>query len=195
MNESTMEKIKKSALTLFASHGYEGTTMSQIARGVGIKKPSLYAHFSGKEELFLSIFQDILRDYQCHMERVYSSVENKSPQNQLFSLFEQYILYFLHKKEYASFFNRILLFPPESLKEALFVQLASLEESFDKKTLLLINQGKQEGVIKDSPSDKIIITFKCLRGGLLILMGIAPQLDKKQIEASWRVFWEGVKNN
>ena len=45
---STKEKILDAALTLFAENGYDGTSVEQIARFVGIKAPSLYKHYKGK---------------------------------------------------------------------------------------------------------------------------------------------------
>ncbi|WP_406539466.1 TetR/AcrR family transcriptional regulator [Fibrobacter sp.] len=52
---STKEKILETALTLFAKNGYNGTSMEQIAQDVGIKAPSLYKHFKGKEDILNSL--------------------------------------------------------------------------------------------------------------------------------------------
>ena len=48
---STKEKILDAALTLFAENGYDGTSVEHIANIVGIKAPSLYKHFKGKEDI------------------------------------------------------------------------------------------------------------------------------------------------
>ena len=48
---STKEKILETALTLFAENGFNGTSVEQIAQNVGIKAPSLYKHFKGKEDI------------------------------------------------------------------------------------------------------------------------------------------------
>jgi AcrR family transcriptional regulator len=50
----TPKAVRETALTLFARVGYHGTTMNDIARELGIKKPSLYVHVRAK--------QDLLRD-------------------------------------------------------------------------------------------------------------------------------------
>ena len=50
-NESTKQRILEEALTLFAVQGYDGTSVDQIAERVGIKGPSLYKHFKGKEDI------------------------------------------------------------------------------------------------------------------------------------------------
>ena len=48
---STKQKILDEALTLFAEKGYDGTGVDLIAKRVGIKGPSLYKHYKGKEEI------------------------------------------------------------------------------------------------------------------------------------------------
>ncbi len=48
---STKERILEAALTLFAENGYNGTSVEQIARAVGIKAPSLYKHYKSKEDI------------------------------------------------------------------------------------------------------------------------------------------------
>ena len=48
---STKQRILDEALTLFAEKGYDGTGVDLIAERVGIKGPSLYKHYKGKEEI------------------------------------------------------------------------------------------------------------------------------------------------
>ena len=48
---TTIERILDETLTLFAENGYDGTSVEQIAEKVGIKAPSLYNHFKGKEDI------------------------------------------------------------------------------------------------------------------------------------------------
>lgn len=42
------------ATDLFLAHGFAGTSMSALARAVGVQKASLYHHFASKEELFIA---------------------------------------------------------------------------------------------------------------------------------------------
>ena len=53
-------KICDAAVGHFAECGYAGASLSHIAEMAGIRKASIYAHFSGKDELFLSAYELVL---------------------------------------------------------------------------------------------------------------------------------------
>ncbi len=44
----------------FAVRGYDAASLNDIAAAVGIRKASLYAHFTGKDALFLAVLDDAL---------------------------------------------------------------------------------------------------------------------------------------
>ncbi len=50
--------VLDAAAELFVTHGYEGTTLRQIATAAGIKAGSIYHHFDSKEALFLAVLRD-----------------------------------------------------------------------------------------------------------------------------------------
>ncbi len=52
----TKEKILLSAIDLFSANGFPDTSMRQIADACGIKSPSIYNHFSSKDDILDSIF-------------------------------------------------------------------------------------------------------------------------------------------
>lgn len=53
--ERTAERILDVAEGLFAEHGYDGTSLRQIAERADIKQPGLYNHFSGKQALYEAV--------------------------------------------------------------------------------------------------------------------------------------------
>jgi AcrR family transcriptional regulator len=57
------ELISRTALQLFATHGYGSTSISSIAMKAGISKGLLYNYFSGKEELLKEIMLTGLRNF------------------------------------------------------------------------------------------------------------------------------------
>jgi len=53
--ENTRMGIIDAATRLFAEQGYQQTTISEIAKLVGLAEGSIYDHFRGKEDLLLTI--------------------------------------------------------------------------------------------------------------------------------------------
>jgi len=49
------EQLLDVALTLFASRGFNATTMDDIAEAAGVTKPLLYQHFDSKRALYLEL--------------------------------------------------------------------------------------------------------------------------------------------
>ena len=69
---STKEKILDAALTLFAENGYNGTSVGQIAKAVGIKAPSLYKHYKSKED----ILNALIDSAEVRYEEMFGSERN-----------------------------------------------------------------------------------------------------------------------
>lgn len=55
--KTTKERIFEASLELFSQKGFDAVSMREIAEAVGIKKASLYSHFSSKDELLEKLFE------------------------------------------------------------------------------------------------------------------------------------------
>ena len=56
---NTRQRIQDVALELFAEQGYEKTSLREIAESLHVTKAALYYHFKTKEEILVSIFEDL----------------------------------------------------------------------------------------------------------------------------------------
>ena len=71
--QRTREALLDAAARVFASHGYGGASIPEIAREAGLSTGAIYSNFSGKEELFLAMMG---RSVQAGAEARAKSVAN-----------------------------------------------------------------------------------------------------------------------
>ncbi|MFD3677752.1 TetR/AcrR family transcriptional regulator [Streptomyces sp. NPDC058613] len=58
---NTRQRIQDVALELFAEQGYEKTSLREIAERLEVTKAALYYHFKTKEDIIISLFEDVTR--------------------------------------------------------------------------------------------------------------------------------------
>jgi AcrR family transcriptional regulator len=64
----TRSRVQKVALELFAEHGYEKTSLREIAERLGVTKAALYYHFKSKEDIVYSFTDDYYAELDALLE-------------------------------------------------------------------------------------------------------------------------------
>jgi AcrR family transcriptional regulator len=67
-----VDKALDHALDVFWRKGYEGTTLPDLTRAMGINRPSLYAAFGNKEALFKKAIDRYAQGPGCHVKEALS---------------------------------------------------------------------------------------------------------------------------
>mgnify|MGYP001474870452 CR=1 FL=1 len=167
----TINKIKKVALTKFIEQGYEGTSLSDVANEVGIKKQSIYSHFKSKEELFITVMNDVIKEESEYLDYFF----DKSYDN-LKGYLEKFILQI--KKRYAKeeqnsmqFILRMAYMPPLHLKEEVinnfniyFLKLENLIKDLFLEDLFL------EDLFLEEKANMATLSFMNMLNGLLVTL-------------------------
>lgn len=112
MKEDTKQLILEKALALFSTHGYDAVTVGDIARAVGIKAPSLYNHFPGKQAIFDALVDATAAQYEADTGRIDIHVQNVQKDiptftaitaDALFEKVRQIFIYSLHDETIGRF--------------------------------------------------------------------------------------------
>ena len=115
--EDTRQKILDKALELFAAQGYNSVSVGEIAQAVGIKAPSLYNHFPGKQAIFDAIVESTAAQYEADTDKINIHVQNvvqdipvftEIAEDALFEKVRQIFEYSLHN-EAISRFRRMMV--------------------------------------------------------------------------------------
>lgn len=97
----TKDLIFDKAITLFALHGYEGTSIRMISKEVGINESSLYNHFAGKKQLMDAIIDkcdELFQSENPAIDERYVLADNLGLQETLHFLINKYIIFWKKPK-------------------------------------------------------------------------------------------------
>ncbi len=64
------EELTRIAARLFAEHGYQGTSLADLAEALGVQKPSLYHHIASKEDLLWDVAREGAAAFHAALDAV-----------------------------------------------------------------------------------------------------------------------------
>jgi AcrR family transcriptional regulator len=65
-------RVLDAAVELFAQHGYDGTSVSQVIARAGVAKGGFYHHFASKETLLYEVYGDLIGRQLAAMDEILS---------------------------------------------------------------------------------------------------------------------------
>ncbi|MEE3952958.1 TetR/AcrR family transcriptional regulator [Peribacillus frigoritolerans] len=186
-------EIKEAALKYFTIHGYEGASLSQIAEEVGMKKQSIYAHFKGKDDLFLQVLRDAKETELSSKLQYFRKVDSKNPEKDLYG-FLQLVIDLFQKNEHIKFWLRMSFFPPAHLEKEIGHEVMDIEEKVQAILECKFHDWIDAKLIVED--EAITPTYAFLGVVDSILLELVYGNDDKRLNdklsASWKVFWRGI---
>lgn len=192
----TSDRLLNVALKHFAQNGYEGASLADISADVGIKKQSIYNHFKGKDELFLTVFWNATLREMLFMEEYLKRNKILQFENMLYGFLKVY------QKRYeleddTKFYLRTVFFPPNHLEK----EIVDYSNEHVKKSGALFErifgEAAKDGVMHPdvSPRDAAF-AFLAILDGMLVEM-LYGNVDRSImiVDASWHIYWRGIRNN
>ncbi|MGY4758200.1 TetR/AcrR family transcriptional regulator [Paenibacillus caseinilyticus] len=190
----TRNRIRAAALHEFAYKGYEGTPLSDIAKEVGIKTPSFYAHFRSKESLLLHLFDDVLQERVETVCRLIRQLEASTPDEKLFRI----LVLFCHGEDVSEekllFLKRLTLFPPPALEQEIKARFLASERLLSEPLCRIFREAADLGAIRPIPADELLASYYCLVDGCFVQRFYYPPHEAEhRLRLAWSIFWNGIR--
>ncbi|MDN7240693.1 TetR/AcrR family transcriptional regulator [Planococcus sp. N028] len=187
------EKILHIALNHFANEGYEGASLGKIAEEAGIKKPSIYAHYKGKDDLFLSAMNYALNSQKFHLATYFREMRDEPLQVVLLGYFEWFIKE-IDKNEEMKFILRSTYFPPIRLEKEIAELINPFFDNLHRHlTRMLRERERHEKILYSDDYSSCALAFITVTEGTiteLVYSGIEGY--EKRFKSVWPVFWRGL---
>lgn len=186
---ASAERICCLAIEHFAERGYDGSSLNDIATLANMRKPSLYAHFSSKDDLYQVVFERALENERLYMESCFNpdSERNSVPGRlHVEQLAERYL-----ESPSLRFLLRAAFYPPTVLRPVISAgfegYLAVLRERF----LHLLAQ-RYPGM-GDDDLQLYSDAYQGIVDSLHVeLIYATPEAYAKRLRALWRLFCDSL---
>ncbi|MGB7755200.1 MAG: TetR/AcrR family transcriptional regulator [Salinisphaera sp.] len=190
--QPTVERVHDIALSLFARHGYDGMSLSQLASEVGIQKPSLYNHIESKQALFMALVEQVEAALFAALDNSLTRHAGADVHTRLFELVCDLSRFILVEAQ-GVFYKRYLLFPPEPLAAEVRAVTARGEARINAALHDIYAQGLRDGAWSDLGERGFLDAFYCLMDGLFSerFMYSVDEYDRR-VASIWPIFWAGL---
>lgn len=188
------QEILEAAFELFCEKGYH-LSVSELAKAVNLKTPSLYSHFDSKDQILeLMIREEIHRYSGCLEERMLQA-EHLNCKEAMKSIYTFVIEYFSENKR-LRLWRTIPLIPNEQLKNTCGRLIAEKDSAFGRKMRLCFAKGLERGEIRSDVSDSALDLYLCMVQGVLDGMLLYPRGSAKNAfaEEVFEAYWDGIRN-
>ncbi len=133
------QRILDQATRLFARHGFVGASLRDIARAVGIRKPSLLYHFASKDELRRSVLEQMLTHWNEAVPRILRAAT--SGPEQFDAIGAETLRFFNDDPDRAPLLLRELLDRPEEIAPLVALRV----QPWAKIVCDYIRKGQEQG--------------------------------------------------
>ena len=146
--------ILTAAADLFRARGYRAATLDEIARRIGVSKPTLYGYFRSKEELLAAIFHRAMSLFERDLGAIRASGDD--PVTQLRRVIRFHVGAVIAERSFlAVFFSEEANLPPE-----LGRAIRRRKARYDRAVRAIVEAGIRNGSVR--VADPRLLVFALL---------------------------------
>lgn len=191
----TKDRILDSALNLFSERGYDGVGVDLIAEEAGIKGPSLYKHFNGKEEILEALIEKAESYYYVNFGSANNPGKTPSSMEELIALSLKRIQFTLHDPMIKKVRRMLAMEQFRNHRIALLTTRYNID-SVQGLYQQLFSAMMDSGVMRRGDPALVSMTFAAPVSLLIQMCDREPQREQEameRIEAFFRYFAEEYK--
>ncbi len=163
MITATADDIRRAAQHLFATNGFEATTMREIAAAVGIRAASLYNHFKSKEDILWDLTATALSDLESSQSEALAAIpESAEPAQQLRAFVVAHVVFHAVNSEKAALVNREM----GGLSRAHLRRAVTLRDRYEGHLREIIRNGVARKEFR--VPDERVTSFAILQMGIAV---------------------------
>jgi AcrR family transcriptional regulator len=143
-------RILAAAVDLFADHGYDATSVSQVISRAGVAKGGFYHHFASKDELLIAVYGELINRQMDGMDRILA--QRRSPAETLRLLIGDLVETTAASAREALVFSREL----SQLGNHRIVQMRGQRRKYHNAMIKLVREAQERGQFSAVASPEII---------------------------------------
>jgi len=184
---------------MFSENGYVGTSLSNIAKEVGITKAAIYSHFKSKEELYLEVVDKEINTFSLSLDeyiKVLPQELSREPLKEvLYEYIENILDYACGDDSKRRFWAYLMFFPTYCFKDIISEKMDSYKDRHLKIQRIIFEWGIEKGEIKDIDIDNLVYAFSSLIEGNIALLLYTDIFSYEKLRFNFELYWESIKNN
>lgn len=159
--------VLRHSLEAFATHGYHGTSVREIAKRLGQTVPAIYYHYANKQALLVTLLQGSMEEVLQRCQLAVAETDD-GPVARFTALVTCVVLYIGHRSELIALDAEM-----NSLEPANRRTYVALRDQLEAMVVTAVEEGIEEGSFTtDYPSD-------AARAVLTMCLGIANWYDPR----------------
>lgn len=190
---STEERLRRVAMELFAERGYGGTSMSDIARGVGVRKASLYNYYGSKDELLLDLLRRALDLWTATSRPPLEAAGSR--QQRLRAHLEVAVAFVSEHPHEAAIVRLAATQITGELGERVHALVTEHEHDYRPLMERFFAEAIEEGEIETADPRDLLVYWQVFVDGFLINEMLCPcgsERYRGRLDQLWSRFWRGL---
>jgi len=187
------QEIIDASVILFASKGFNNTTLDEIAASSEFGKGTIYNYFNSKEEIYSAIVEDVSKNLKQIINQADKAAESASDFVKIYT--SSLFYYCLSNKEaFKLFVREIVPFTTDLFvlnREKILRRHNSLKNILIKR----FSEGIKQKEFKETDPDKIVSLYQHLVFPYILYLIESPKKDfdeDSEIDFVLEVFFKGI---